>query len=139
MKMYFQTFSNASETCVFEGKNIPVQLQMGIPVMIDFRDFTKSQKSQNPPKSLISISKILKLVLADLDQHNTKCARKCAENFFLGFLPQKTQVCKKKCPQLRFLSLQQTNSISGRFIGFSRYSQCAPREPNVAMCDRNMT
>ena len=26
MKFYFQTFSNASETCVFEGKNIPMQL-----------------------------------------------------------------------------------------------------------------
>ena len=34
MKFYFQTFSNASETCVFEGKNLPAHLPMGIPVMI---------------------------------------------------------------------------------------------------------
>ena len=49
MKNVVQTFSNASETCVLEGKNFPAQLQMGISVMIALRDFMNFMKS---PKSI---------------------------------------------------------------------------------------
>ena len=46
----FSNFSNASETCVFEGKNIPTQHQMGMPVMIALGDFMKSSKSKKSIK-----------------------------------------------------------------------------------------
>ena len=52
MEFYFQTFSNASETRVFEGKTLPAQLPMGIPVMIALWDFMNIMKSPKSTKIL---------------------------------------------------------------------------------------
>jgi len=59
MKNSVQSFSNASEMNVSEGKNCPEQLRMGMPVVIALADFTKSPKSiksieihRNPLKSI---------------------------------------------------------------------------------------
>ena len=52
MKNSVQTFSNASETFVSEGKNCPEQLWMGMPVEIALADIMKSLKSLKSTKSI---------------------------------------------------------------------------------------
>ena len=95
MEILFQTFSNASETHVSEGKNYPEQRWMVMPVEIALADFMKSWKSvkimkihQNPSNSIdIHRSLLVRwwcLVYRDVAKNQQKHEIFMAQCFFMS-------------------------------------------------------